>query len=444
MKSGVELSVLQLYEEIFSGQRAEELARGQGLKAKAKLYGVGLLFWLLIWQRLQAPGTLAQAVQSVRRGEWARLWPRQRGGRKRASAGTGGYSRARQRMPTQVAATLTHYLTTELRKYLAEQGPLAQRPVNVLDGSSLQMQPEAELRERYPPARNQHGRAHWPVLRIVALHDARTGLALAPAWGPMFGPQAISEQALAARLIDQTAREAILLGDRNFGIFFIAWEATQRKRDVVLRLTKVRAEAMGGRGMALGTDRPVVWRPSPWDRRHHPQLPAPAQVSGRLLVLAARGWRQPIYLFTTLSDPAERVLELYGLRWNIETDLRSLKRTVRLHRLTSKSNAMVEKELWAAVAAYNLVRAVMLLAARQADLDPRQLSFSAVLYLVNGFLPRLLTCSERTARRETKRMIELAVDCTLPKRRRRRSYPRAVWRPGFRYPARRENDAASK
>lgn len=444
MKTIAALSVLQLYEKIFSGQRAERLARSEGLKAKARVYGVGLLFWLLIWQRLQAPGTLAQAVQSVRRGEWARLRPRKRGCRKRASARTGGYSRARQRIPTQVAATLTNYLTAELRTYLAEQGPLAQRPVIVLDGSSLQMQPAAELRERYPSARNQHGRAHWPVLRIVVLHDARTGLALAPAWGPMFGPQAISEQALAAPLIDQTAREAILLGDRNFGIFFIAWEAAQRQRDVVLRLTKVRAEAIGGRGMALGTDRPVVWRPSAWDRRHHPQLPAQAQVSGRLLVLAARGWREPIYLFTTLTDPAERVLELYGLRWNIETDLRSLKRTVRLHRLTSKSNAMVEKELWAAVAAYNLVRAVMLLAARQADLDPRQLSFSAVLYLVNGFLPRLLTCSERTARRETKRMIELAVDCTLPKRRRRRSYPRAVWRPGFRYPARRESDAASK
>ncbi len=436
-------SVLQLYERIFSGQRAEQLARTEGLKVHAKLYVVELLFWLMIWQRLQAPGTLTQAVQSVRRGEWARLRPGQQRGRKRASVRTGGYSRARGRLPRQVVATLTSYLTAELQKYLAEQWPES-RPVYVLDGSSLQMQPTAELRERYPAARNQHGRAHWPVMRIVVLHDARTGLALAPAWAPMFGPQARSEQALATPLMDQTAREAVLLGDRNFGIFFIAWQAAQRKRDVVLRLTKARAESIGARGVAPGSELPVVWQPSPWDRRHHPELPEQAQVSGRLLVLAARGWREPIYLFTTLTDPAPQVLELYGLRWNVETDLRALKRTVRLHRLTSKSNAMVEKEFWAAVAAYNLVRAVMLLAARQANLDPRQLSFSTVLYLVNGFLPRLLSCSERTARRETKRMIELAADCTLPKRRRARSYPRTVWRPGFRYPARRENDVASK
>lgn len=441
-------SVLQLYEKIFSGRRAEDLAQSQGLQVQGRIYRVGLLFWLMIWQRLQAPGTMAQAVQSVRQGLWARLRPKRRGrGRKRrrrVSPQTGGYSRARQRLPGQVVASLTSYLTAELQKYLAEQEPPLRRPAYVLDGSSLQLQPQAELRERYPAGRNQHGRAHWPVVRIVVLHDARTGLALPPAWAPMFGPQARSEQALAALLIEQTAPEALLLGDRNFGIFFIAWEAAQRQRDMVLRLTKVRAQSIGGRHLRPGSDLAVVWRPSPGDRRHHPELPEAAEVRGRLLVLAVHGWSEPIYLFTTLAEPAPQVLELYGLRWNVETDLRSLKRTVRLHRLTSKSNAMVEKELWAAVAAYNLVRAVMLLAARRAHRDPRQLSFSSVLYLVNSFLPGLLSCSERTARRETQRMIELAVDCTLPRRRRPRSYPRTVWRPGFRYPARRENEIASK
>ena len=104
---------------------------------------------------------------------------------------------------------------------------------------------------------------------------------------------------------------------------------------------------------------------------------------------------------------------------------------------------MIDKEIWAAVAAYNLVRAVIVLAARQAHLDPRQLSFSAILYLVNDALPDLLACSPHKARRELRRLIDLATTCTLPRRRHPRSYRRAVWRPG-RYPAKSEPTGASK
>ncbi len=444
MEDGDGFSVFQLYQKVLSGRRAAVRARQQGWKVKPRIYSLRLLFWMMIFQRLQAPGTLRQAVQSLRRQKWERLRPPPlSGGHRAVSVCTGGYCRARQRVPTGVVRELTSFLSTELQKYVAESWP-QQRPVYVFDGSSLQMQAEAELKQLYPPGRNQHGRAHWPVMRIVVLHDARTALALPPAWAPMFGPQAASEQALAAALIDQTPPEAILLGDRNFGIFFIAYEACRRRRDIILRLTKARAGSLGGRDLLPGSEQKLVWRPSPWDRRQHPEMPEDAQVSGRLLVLPVRGGREPIYLFTNLEATAEHVLELYGLRWNIESDLRSLKRTVHLHRLASKSKEMIDKEIWAAVAAYNLVRAVIVLAARQAHLDPRQLSFSAVLYLVNGALPDLLACSPHKARRELRRLIDLATTCTLPRRRHPRSYPRAVWRPGFRYPAKSEHTGASK
>jgi len=72
-----------------------------------------------------------------------------------------------------------------------------------------------------------------------------------------------------------------------------------------------------------------------------------------------------LFFFTTLKVKPKRILALYKLRWNIETDLRSLKRTVDLHQVTSKSQAMVEKESY--------------LSASSAGLKPRQLSFSAAL-----------------------------------------------------------------
>jgi len=204
-------------------------------------------------------------------------------------------------------------------------------------------------------------------MRIVVFHDVFSGLALRPSWGAMYGDTAVSEQALAEQALERLPGEAVVLGDGNFGIFAYAYAVRQSGRPMILRLTQARAQKILGRELVEGTDQKVVWRASRWDRDAHPQLPEEASLEGRLIV--CRNPARPnelLYLFTTLDLPVEQVLGIYKLRWNVETDLRSLKRTVGLHQLTSKSVDMVEKELLLTIAAYNLVRAVMCLAARRA------------------------------------------------------------------------------
>src|SRR2546423_2075209 len=121
----------------------------------------------------------------------------------------------------------------------------------------------------------------------------------------------------------------------------------------------------------------LIWKASRDDRKGHPDLPVDAQVQGRLLVFQHPGRPDElICLFTTLDLAAEPIFDRYGKRWNIETDLRSLKRTLDLHQLTSESVEMMEKELLVGVAAYNLVRAAICLAALQAGIPARRLSFS--------------------------------------------------------------------
>jgi hypothetical protein len=90
-----------------------------------------------------------------------------------------------------------------------------------------------------------------------------------------------------------------------------------------------------------------------------------------------------LYLVTTLDLPVEQIVELYGFRWNIELDLRSLKQTVHLHTLRSTTTAMVAKELVLGVTAYNFVRAAIYAAARAANLNPRRISFSRAQDVVN-------------------------------------------------------------
>jgi hypothetical protein len=247
-----------------------------------------------------------------------------------------------------------------------------------------------------------------------------------------------AREALAEAALERLPAEAVVLCDGNFGIFAFAYAACRSGRPVILRLTQARAQKILGGLVREAADRKVVWHASRWDRKAHPELPEGASLAGRVIVCPNPSRPEELlYLFTTLDLAAEEIVSIYKLRWNVETDLRSLKRTVGLHQLNGKSVDMVEKELLLAVAAYNLVRTVMCLAARRANLTPRQLSFSFVQAVVEAALPGLdRATTEEEYQRRMDRMLRYAAQGKLPRRTRDRSYPREVWGRGAHFPNR--------
>ncbi len=435
-------NILDLYQRTLCLGVLEYFQKQVGLKLRRGIYAAQVVLWLMILERLQAAGTLASAVQLLVQGAADPLLQNCKRVRQgRISIRTGGYCQARQKLPTVLFKQVAQEILERLREIVGSQtGSSLPRPVFLVDGSALELEHCRDLVRAFPPASNQHGRGHWPVLRIVVHHDMETGLAQEPCWGPMYGTGASSEQELTQRAMASLPADAVILGDRNFGVFSVAHAAQQRGLGVLLRLTKTRARKLVG-PLSQAGEQAVIWRASRWDGGKQGRLPADAAVPGRLI--AARVGRgkskQWLYLFTTLDWPVEQLVELYGRRWNIETDLRSLKRTVRLHHITAKSKEMMEKELRMAVAAYNLVRAVMCLAARRNHMDPRQLSFAQVLNIVNYAWPKLTgAATEEQHRREFNRVLDLAAQCSLPKRGKRRSYDRSVWRRPLGFPYRKE------
>jgi len=422
-------NLVDLYQNIVCRGTVQYLERQARRRRKRGIYTAPVVLWLMMVQILQRRGTLASAVQALRQGACAPLLFRCRRVRQnRISAGTGGYCQARLKLPKLLCRQVSQEILEQLREKLNSGG---KPPVLVLDGSSLELEHSRSLVRRYPPAHNQYGRSHWPVLKVVVMHDATTGLAHAPVWGAMYGPEAVSEQTLAEKAMDAAPPEAVLIGDRNFGVFSVAWAARQRNLQVVIRLTQERAFKMVGPISQEGCQE-VVWSPSAYERSRH-DWPPEAAVAGRLIVVRiGRGKSQQwLYLFTTSPQPAEEVAALYKQRWNIETDLRSLKRTVELHHIAVRTVDMLEKHLTMAISAYNLVRAVMALAARRARIDPRQLSFTQVLTLVDLAWHRLVTAStQKQYDREFLRVLKQAAECRLPKRSKHRSYPREQWRRG--------------
>jgi hypothetical protein len=431
-------NLLTLYQQSLSVGVLEYLQKQAHWKVRRGVYSAQVVLWLMLLQRLHAVGTLAAAVQLLLQGAADPLLENcRRVKKKQISARTGGYCQARQKLPALLCRQVNREITAQLRQLVCPEQASGPR-VYVLDGSSLELEPSRELSRRYPPASNQHGVSHWPVARVVVLHELRTGLAEELQCGPMFGEQAVSEQELAGEAMSRVPAAAVIVGDRNFGVLWVASEASQRGLGVVLRLTQARAQKLWGGPIWQEGERVVEWKASRSDGGKRHRVPAGTAVAGRMI--AARVGRGKskfwLYLFTTLDWPKEKIVERYGERWNIETDLRSLKRTVRLHHMLVKSPDMLEKELLMATAAYNLVRAVMGLASRKKGLDPRQLSFAMVLNVVDCAWHKLMAATTpEQLEAELARVLDLAAQCTLPKRSKPRSYPRMLWRrrPGFPY-----------
>jgi hypothetical protein len=439
-------AVFDLYLQLAPAELFHLLQRQMGVMVRNGIYSARVVIWMMINQRLHARGTLASSVEQLVQGRFDPLLSRcKRVQNKKIAVSTGGYCQARQHLPRLLVNRSMDELIERLRSRLLESGSRLPQRVYLLDGSSLQLEHEPELVHAYPPASNQHGKAHWPVVRVVVLHDLETGLAEHPYWGPMNGHHAVSEQALAERAMQHVPAGSVIVGDRNFGIFSTVYSALQQGLAVVVRLTAVRAQSkslMGGPIAREGVY-PVCWRPSRWDGKRRCDWPVDACVEGRLIAWrVGRGkHKQWLYLFTTSSLPAEEVVALYGRRWNIETDLRNLKQTVRLQRISVQSADMMEKELLAAVMAYNLVRAIMFLAAQRARIDARQLSFTYACNIVLDGYPKILAArGVKKKQQELENIIDLVGRCRLPRRTKRRSYPREVWGRGYRFPIRRREE----
>src|SRR5580658_293586 len=427
--------VLTLYERLLPVGFVEELGRRRGRRQNRRVYTDRVVMWLMVMQRLQGMGTLESGVLELIRGLPASFWPlpckRIRmvlEGKAVLSDNTGSYNEARQSLPREVVEQSFDCVFQGWIQQAQARVPTAGRQSFFLDGTTVRAPHTAELSQAYPPATNQHGESHWPVLRMLVAHDLDTGLALRPEWDS----QRVSEQQLLERLLGRLPSEAILVGDVNFGVFSVAYRATQNGHPVLLRQRLEGSQRICPEPLQDGIDRQICWKPTPAERRKH-GLSADACVQGRLLVRQV----QPsdgsppflLSLFTTLDWSVEEGFQLYGKRWFIETDLRSLKSTLELEQLTCTSLQMVAKEIDMAMLCYNLVRATASLAAQAAGEAPRTFSFTRVRNVVQALAPLIAHAqNEQEAQQIHAKMMYYVSRAKIRKRKRKqKSYPRAAW-----------------
>jgi len=425
---------------------SDEVLAEAGKRENNRVYSTAVVMWLMVTQRLQGEGCMESAVLELPELP-ASFWPkpcrRLRTGPGNMSSYTGAYNAARQDLPLSTVEQFSDHAFAQLTACTDGSLPELGRRAFVLDGTTARTPHTEDLKLRYPPTSNQEGESHWPLIKILVAHDLVTGLGMRPEWGAVNGPDAVSEQRLFERAVKRLPEGAVVVADANFGVFSVAFAAVRQGHPVVVRMTAQRARSLLlQQPLRDGTDRRMEWRPTKADRKSHPDLPADACIRGRLIVTQVQPSDDSapflLCLFTTLDDDRDKIVNLYGQRWNVETDIGTLKNELHLDQLSCKTTQMVDKEIEIAMLSYNLVRAVIYQAAQKAGIAPRCFSFTKVKRVIAVFERKIATAKSRQEAEDlVKQMNRYLGQSILPRRRKKRKvYPRAVWNSAKPFPRR--------
>lgn len=320
-------------------------------------------------------------------------------GEQACSANTGGYCQARGRLAEAVPRALMQRTGRRLHDTHGAggiEGLLGGRPIKLVDGRTASMPDTPANQQTYPQARTQKPGLGFPIARIVALFCLPSAAVLDAAIGPYLGKQT-GENALFRSLLRQLQADDILAGDCGFGSYWNFAMLQQRGVDAIFPLHQRRPEDFR-RGQRLGKDdRLVQWRkpdqrPDWMDQATYQSMPDRLTLRQARVHVGVPGFRvRWLVLVTTLIDPDRypktQLAEVYRARWHAELDLRSLKCAMGMDVLRGKSPAMIRKEFWMHLLAYNLIRTVMAQAAATHRCPPRQLSFTGALQTLHAFAP---------------------------------------------------------
>ena len=404
-----------------------------GPHSRCRCWPLRLVFWSFLWQVAQAGASCREAIrqaQSLCRLQSQPVPPDP----------TSPYCQARARLPLERLDALHRRVVREAEAGLVTPELWCGHHVRVVDGTAVTLPDTPSNQRRYPQQSVQKRGCGFPILRLVALFSLATGQISAWASGDWHQ----HELMLAQQLWDSLSPGEVLLADRGFCGWGLLAQCLHRGLHAVVRVRGSRRRDWR-RGRRLGPDqRRVVWpkprlcpltvHPAEWDA-------LPDQLCLRVVRcrVAVRGFRtREVLLVTTLLDPLRypppALSQLYLRRWEMELTLRHLKTTLQMDHLSCKSPPNVQRELRMHLLVHNLVRRLMLEAARRHRVPLGRISFAGALAAARRYGEALLqTRSQRQRRQLFEELLRVVAADELPNRPGRRE-PRAVKRRPKPYP----------
>jgi hypothetical protein len=370
-----------------SQDRILDALNQHGVLFRDRVFSPVTTIWGFLSQVLSEDHSCRDAVSRI-------LAHRVASGLKPCSPNPASYCNARSRLPTSVLRNLAKNTAQQLQEGLPQEWKWNGRNVFIADGSHVSMPDTPENQKAYPQPVVQQEGIGFPLARLAVLLSLASGachdLAIAPYAGKGTG-----ETTLLRQLYGTLKPGDVVLADALFDNYFLVCELLQRGIDIVAR---VQAERVGSTTLRSGPEGDIIV----WQRPNKPRgmtgeqyRKYPETLTVRQVSVDARdrdNRAEQFKVVTTILDTSiggGQIGELYEQRWEGEVDIRSIKATLKMDILRCKTPEMVRKEVWAHLLAYNLLRTVMAVAARENDVGPRAISFKGAKQALTAFAPKL-------------------------------------------------------
>jgi hypothetical protein len=405
----------------------------EGAHSRNRRWNLRLVFWTFLWQVAQAGASCREAIRQAQA-------LCKNAGRPLPPDTDSPYCQARGGLPLERLQEIHDGLCAEAQEGLALKDLWCGHHVLVADGSSVTAPDTPANQKAFPQQKVQKPGCGFPIIRLVALLSLATGMLTA--WAT--GSWSQHEVALLQTLWDCLRAGDVLLADRGFCNWALLAQCLQRNVHAVFRVKGVRRRDFRQGKRLSRNERLVQWRkPTQRARTVDAQTWAllPEVLTLRLVRcrLAIPGFRtRQVTLVTTLLDsdqyPPEALSQLYFRRWAMELTLRNIKITLQMDQLSCKTPQNLEREIRMHFLVHNLVRRLMLEAARRHRVPLERVSFAGSLATARRYGEALLHARAKRQRQQLMNELFAVLAADLVPDRPGRREPRAVKRRPKPYP----------
>ena len=161
-------SVARPWQDLLPETKIEALLSEEGIRYRNRLYTPIVTIWAMVYQVLCADKSLSNTVK------WLRKWLVVEG--EAPSSDTGGYSKARSRLPERIVERLVVDSGAGLEAEVPQAQLWCGRRVKVFDGSTVLMSDTPDNQAEYPQHGNQKQGCGFPLARIVVFFSLVTGV----------------------------------------------------------------------------------------------------------------------------------------------------------------------------------------------------------------------------------------------------------------------------
>lgn len=303
---------------------------------------------------------------------------------------TGDYCRARAKLSEFALHDLASRVAGDMEQAADPKWLWKDMHAKLVDGFTFTMPDTPDNQDEYPQQSQQATGCGFPIARAVAVVSLATACLLDAAIGPYSGKET-GESKLLRTMLGGFGKEDIAVMDRYYCSFMMIALLLSGGSQVCARKHHLRHSDFR-RGIRLGKyDHLITWtrppRPSWMDEDTYRKIPTVLVLREIRYWIVEKGRRtKSVTIITTLLDhrryDKQSIADLYGFRWNSETDIGHIKTSLNLNHVRCKSPAMVRRELWATMLAYNLIRTTAAGAALVHGKLPRQISFTSTCQYV--------------------------------------------------------------